>query len=163
MGAGKTSVGQTLATSLGWRFVDLDARITAKTGRTIAQIFAQDGEPSFRNLEHTELRLLLDEPGPTVLSLGGGAWTQPANTALLATLPVFFLDAPVEDLWQRCLPEQATRPLLQSETAFRQLYTARQTAYATGTTRINTQARTIEQVSTEIQLLLGLAPTPTST
>src|SRR5882672_9348120 len=61
MGAGKTSVGSALASALGWRFVDLDARIVAKTGRTVAEIFQADGEASFRRLEHDELPLLLAE------------------------------------------------------------------------------------------------------
>ena len=61
MGAGKTSVGRALADSLGWRFVDLDERIVACTGRTVAEIFTQAGEAAFRQMEHDELRVLLGE------------------------------------------------------------------------------------------------------
>jgi shikimate kinase len=160
MGAGKTSVGQALATVLGWRFVDLDARITAKTGRTVAQIFELDGETVFRRMEHNELRELLAELGEvsTVVSLGGGAWMQSANVAAVqgASLPVLFLDASPDELWQRCLPEQGTRPLLQSESEFRRLYEARRVAYETGTVRIETQGRSVEEVASQIGLLLGL-------
>jgi shikimate kinase len=112
MGAGKTSVGQALAATLGWRFVDLDARITAKTGRTVTQVFEQDGEAAFRRMEHDELRELLAELGAvsTVVSLGGGAWMQSANVTAVqrASLPVLFLDASADELWQRCLPERGT-------------------------------------------------------
>jgi len=167
MGAGKTSVGQALAKALGWRFLDLDARIEARTGRCVADIFAQDGEGSFRKMEHNELRSLLGEldTANTVVSLGGGAWMQSANTALLrsASLPVLFLDAPVEELWQRCLPEQKARPLLQGEEAFRELYAARRKAYAEGTLLVETQGRSIDEVASQIQLLLGLAGTNATT
>jgi shikimate kinase len=163
MGAGKTSVGQTLAAALGWRFVDLDTRIAAKTGRSVAEIFEQEGEPSFRKMEHDELRSLLGEldTANTVVSLGGGAWMQPANTAVLrqASVPVLFLDAPVEELWQRCLPEQKTRPLLESEEGFRELYAARRKAYAKDTLLVETEGRSIEEVASQIRLLLGLAGT----
>ena len=167
MGAGKTSVGQALAAALGWRFVDLDARIVARNSRTVADIFAQDGEASFRKMEHDELRCLLAEldSAKTVVALGGGAWMQTANSDLLgeASQPVVHLDAPVEELWQRCLPERGTRPLLQSEAAFRELYAARRTAYATGTFLVETQGRSIEEVASRIQLLLGLAGTNATT
>jgi shikimate kinase len=167
MGAGKTSVGQNLAAALGWRFVDLDTRIVAKTGRSVAEIFEHDGEPAFRKMEHEELRALLGEldAAQTVVSLGGGAWMQSANTEVLrqALVPVLFLDAPVEELWQRCLPEQRTRPLLQSEEAFRELYAARRKAYAEGTLLVDTQGRPIEEVASRIRLLLGLAGTSATT
>ncbi len=167
MGAGKTSVGRALAAALGWRFVDLDTRVVARSGRSVAEIFERDGELAFRKMEHDELRGLLTEldTSNTVVSLGGGAWMQPANTALLreSSLPVLFLDAPVEELWQRCLPEQKTRPLLQSEEAFRELYAARRKAYAEGTVLVDTQERSIEQVASQIRLLLGLAGTSATT
>jgi shikimate kinase len=167
MGAGKTSVGQALAAALGWRFVDLDARIVARMGRTVADIFADEGEAKFRELESNELRRLLRELDQqnTVVSLGGGAWMQASNVALLreASLPVLHLDAAVEELWRRCLPERGTRPLLQSEAAFRELYAARRRAYASDTLLVETQGRSIEEVALQIQLLLGLAGTNPST
>lgn len=167
MGAGKTSVGCALAAALGWRFVDLDARIVARTGRSVAEIFQQDGEASFRQMENDELRRLLAEinTSKTVASLGGGAWMQAENVAALreASVPVLFLDAPVEELWRRCLPEQETRPLLQNEGDFRQLYEAPRPAYRDATLRVETQGRTIEEVAQDIALLLGLAGTRATT
>jgi len=65
--------------------------------------------------------------------------------------------------WQRCLPEQKARPLLQSEEAFHELYAARRKAYAEGTLRVETQGRSIDEVASQIQLLLGLAGTNATT
>lgn len=167
MGAGKTSVGQALAAAQGWRFVDLDTRIVARTGRSVAEIFVQDGEAAFRVMESDELRKLLAELDTenTVVSLGGGAWMQAPNVAILreASLPVLFLDASVEELWQRCLPAQGTRPLLQRENEFRQLYESRRAAYQDGTVRVDTQGRSVEEVARHIGLLLRLAGTNATT
>src|SRR5438270_3686000 len=76
MGAGKTTVGQTLAAKLGWRFVDLDDLIVTRDGRTIPQIFQQSGEKAFRDLEQQLLRETIGSfrAGGSVLSLGGGAF-----------------------------------------------------------------------------------------
>jgi shikimate kinase len=163
MGAGKTSVGRVLAASLGWRFVDLDARIVAKSGRSVPEIFEAEGEVGFRRSETAELAELFAEfeNTKTVVSLGGGAWIQPATLELTssAAVPVFFLDAPVAELWRRCLPEQGNRPLLSSELTFRELYSARREAYATGTTLIATGGLSIEEVAAQIQILLGITAT----
>src|SRR2546423_14156771 len=76
MGAGKTSVGRALGDRLGWRFQDLDDRVRAREGRTVAEIFRESGETEFRRVEHAALRELLAETEvgtPMVLALGGGA------------------------------------------------------------------------------------------
>ena len=167
MGAGKTSVGQALAAVIGWRFVDLDARIVARTGRSVPEIFAQEGEARFREMETFELQHLLTEldTDHTVASLGGGAWVQPANVALLrdASLPVLHLDASGEELWQRCQLEHGTRPLHQNREDFHRLYESRRPTYQAGTMRIETQGNTVAEVAEHIQLLLGLARTNAST
>jgi shikimate kinase len=161
MGAGKTSVGRALARDLGWEFVDLDERIVTRAGRSVAAIFTEDGEAAFRRLEHDELRALISELhlGNKIVSLGGGTWAQPSNVDLLksASLPVIFLDAPVEELWQRCKSQQGLRPLLKKERDFRDLYSVRSSAYPNGTLRVETHERSIEDVAQHIALLLGLA------
>jgi shikimate kinase len=83
MGAGKTTVGTLLAARLDLPFTDSDHAIEQKAGRPIRQIFAEDGEPAFRALEHEVIADLLDGP-PTVLALGGGAPGHPPTRALLA-------------------------------------------------------------------------------
>jgi shikimate kinase len=94
MGAGKTSVGRTLARHLGWGFDDLDDRIETRAKRSIAEIFRDLGEAGFRRLENAALRELLGElsAGPRVVALGGGAYAQPQNATLLEStrVPVVF-------------------------------------------------------------------------
>jgi len=72
MGAGKTTVGHLLAERLGLPFTDSDQVIEQRAGRPVRQIFAEDGEPAFRALEHQVIASLLDGPD-LVLALGGGA------------------------------------------------------------------------------------------
>jgi shikimate kinase len=83
MGAGKTTVGHLLAARLGLPFVDSDQVIEQQAGRPVRQIFARDGEPAFRDLEHQVIAALLDGPD-LVLALGGGAIEHPGTRALLA-------------------------------------------------------------------------------
>ena len=83
MGAGKTTVGRLLAAKLGVPFTDSDHVIEARAGRPIPQIFAADGEPAFRQLEHEVIADLLNGED-MVLALGGGAATHPGTRAALA-------------------------------------------------------------------------------
>src|SRR5437868_3871670 len=111
MGAGKTSVGRMLAEQLHWRFVDLDDLVVAREGRSIAQIFEEAGESGFRSRESAALRELLSElksSGDAVVALGGGALSQPANRAAIerSGFKKFFLAAPVEQLFQRCVSQE---------------------------------------------------------
>jgi shikimate kinase len=83
MGAGKTTVGHLLSTRLGVPFIDTDLVIEQRSGRPVRQIFAEDGEPAFRALEHEVIAGLLDGPD-LVLAVGGGAAEHPGTRALLA-------------------------------------------------------------------------------
>ena len=83
MGAGKTTIGNLLSARLGLPFADSDQVIEQRTGRPVRQIFAEDGEPGFRALEHQVIAELLDGPG-LILALGGGAPEHPRTRALLA-------------------------------------------------------------------------------
>jgi shikimate kinase len=73
MGTGKTTVGRELAREMSVDLVDLDERIAERAGRSIAAIFADDGEPAFRALEKAALTELLDRQPRSVVALGGGA------------------------------------------------------------------------------------------
>ncbi len=165
MGAGKTSVGRALGQRLNWIFEDLDDRIAAREGRSVAEIFRDLGESEFRRAEHNALKHLLGElrGGSTrIVALGGGAFVQPDNASLLkaSKVPTVFLDAPVEDLWERCsrqAREDGTeRPLLRSEKHFRKLYESRRPGYAKAVLRIEAGNRSVEAIAVEIAETLGL-------
>ena len=72
MGAGKTTVGRLLASGLGLRFADSDLVIEQRRGRSIREIFAEDGEASFRSAEHEALAELMRGPD-AVVAAGGGS------------------------------------------------------------------------------------------
>ena len=115
MGSGKTTVGKVLADFLGCPFYDLDDLIVKKAGKTIPEIFAQDGELAFRQLEARLLRQTVEKYGENtaVLSLGGGAVTTPASATLLNEKTVcIYLRATLETLLQRLEGQTAGRPLL---------------------------------------------------
>jgi shikimate kinase len=162
MGAGKTSVGRALGQRLGWRFVDLDDRVQERERRSIPEIFRDSGEAEFRRAESAALQELLDEgsPSPLVLAVGGGAFIQSANASLLDAerTPTIFLDAPVEELWQRCGAEPVERPLRRKEAEFKELYEARRPRYLRARLRVETSGRQIEQIVDEIVSTLGLQP-----
>ena len=109
-GAGKTTVGRALAERLGVAFHDVDAAIEAAQGRTISDIFVDDGEPFFRDLERAEVaRSLEQERG--VVALGGGAVMDPLTEEALAGHVVVFLDVSIADASKR-IGFDRSRPLL---------------------------------------------------
>jgi len=109
-GAGKTTVGQALAERLGVAFHDVDAAIEAAEGRSISDIFVDDGEPVFRDLERTEVaRSLAEERG--VVALGGGAVMDPLTEDALRGHVVVFLDVAIADASRR-IGFDKSRPLL---------------------------------------------------
>jgi shikimate kinase len=160
MGAGKTSVGQALSRRLGLPFEDLDDRIQDREGKTIAQIFRESGEAAFRKAETAALRELLAELGSSsrVVALGGGAFVQDVNAALIAEAEAHsvFLDAPVKELLRRCEREQKERPLRQDPKQFRELYEERRRAYMKAAVRIDTDGKDVDAVAAEVACSLAL-------
>ncbi len=165
MGAGKSSVGRALGQQLNWTFEDLDDRIERLEGRKVAEIFRDFGEAEFRRAEHDALQHILNElraGAVRVVALGGGAFVQDQNARLLhnAAVPTVFLDAPVEELWQRCCKQaeaaEAERPLLRSQSEFRNLYQRRRKGYSRAAIRIPTLARPVSDIAAEIAQVLGL-------
>lgn len=172
MGAGKSSVGRALAQRLNWVFEDLDDRIQSREGRTVAEIFRDSGESEFRRAEHAALQQVLEELRggvARIVALGGGAFVQEENAALLNTsgVPTVFLDAPVEELWQRCCTQASQsgteRPLLRSLEEFRKLYETRRKGYARASWQIPTGSRTVEAIVADISETLGLKKIATRT
>lgn len=109
-GSGKTTVGHSLATLLGVELRDTDRAIELQEGRSVSDIFVDQGEPRFRELERAEVASsLVSHSG--VLSLGGGAVMDPASAAALAGHTVVFLDVGIADAAARVGFNQS-RPLL---------------------------------------------------
>jgi shikimate kinase len=162
MGSGKNTVGQELARRLAWDFVDLDACIERREGQNIPNIFRLKGEPAFRSAETEALRELNGSLARnTVVALGGGAFVQEANRALLAFWPSVFLDAPVSELWQRCLDHEAAdgtkRPLRTDPEQFARLHEERLPSYRRATVVIQTSGKNVEDICHEIERALHLA------
>jgi shikimate kinase len=119
MGAGKSTIGRLLADRLNWNFLDLDAHLEARTGATIPQLFAEQGEARFRRLESTALASALGLAN-TVLALGGGTPEDLTNRLLLEQTPgtfTIFLDAPFPTLFDRCMLQNIARPVLEDPAA----------------------------------------------
>lgn len=114
-GTGKSSVGRLVAARLGRPFFDADLELEARAGRPIREIFAEDGEAAFRDLEQAVLADLCTRPG-IVLACGGGAVIRPSNRESLRRLGfVAWLTAPPEELARRLRADRrglAVRPAL---------------------------------------------------
>jgi shikimate kinase len=110
MGAGKTTIGQLLGERLRLPFADSDQVIEQRAGRPVAQIFAEDGEPAFRALEHQVIADLLDGPA-LVLALGGGAAEHPGTRERLTAAEVVYLHVGYEQALHR-VGGDPSRPLL---------------------------------------------------
>lgn len=152
MGSGKTTVGKVLADFLGCPFMDLDDLIVKKAGKSIPEIFAEDGEPAFRQLEARLLRQTVEKytENTVVLALGGGAVTAPASAALLREKTVcIYLRATLETLLQRLEGETAGRPLADASLADR--LAAREPLYEqTAHVIIDTDGLSPDEVADEI-------------
>ncbi|MDY0329534.1 MAG: shikimate kinase [Thiomonas sp.] len=121
MGAGKTTVGRTLAQRLGLRFIDSDQEIEREQGCTIAELFARLGEAGFRDIEARAIDALTQREG-VILATGGGAVLRPENRkALHERGTVVYLRASPDDLAHR-LRHDRTRPLLQQGDARAKLH-----------------------------------------
>jgi shikimate kinase len=166
MGAGKTSVGQALARRMGWTFVDLDELIERRQQKSVAAIFAEDGEAVFRRMERAALAELLEPetdstgPGPSggglVAALGGGAFAQPANRNAIeyAGAMSILLEAPIEELRRRCENDLKVRPLARDQQVFAQLFAERRSAYELAGFRADTMGKSVEEVAAEIERMI---------
>ena len=136
-GSGKTTLGRQLAAHFNRPFLDLDHAIEARTGRNVRELFAEEGEAAFRDIEAAALRAALAAGGPPlVLATGGGTPCFHNNMALLNQAgPTLWLDVPVAELAARLSPaEVAKRPLMAAaggaEAWLRETLLARKRFYA---------------------------------
>ena len=153
MGAGKTTVGRLLARQIGYGFIDLDATIEKVAGdKPITQLFAQQGEEAFRQLESQVLAQVCAHTN-LAIATGGGIILRRENWSYLHHGLIVWLDVSVELLHTR-LAEDKTRPLLQDTDQLRKLQTLlkqRQPLYAQADLRVAiNKEETPEQTATKI-------------
>jgi shikimate kinase len=159
MASGKSTVGPELARRLGWNFVDLDSQIEERERRSVPEIFRDRGEPGFRLAESDALQHLTQSlERNSVVALGGGAFAQAQNRALLQGWPSVFLNAPVEELWQRSLADGVERPLRKSRDQFARLHAERLPCYRQATVTVETAGRDVASICAEIAAALHLQP-----
>lgn len=143
MGAGKTAVGKGLAARLNVPFLDSDAEIVEAANMSIAEIFARDGEPFFREKEAQVISRLLDGE-PSILSTGGGAFLSEANRTLISEKGVsVMLEADLPLLWQR-VKHKDTRPLLRTadpRATLSEIFDVRAPIYALADLKVKAQSK----------------------
>jgi len=150
MGAGKSTVGQIVAGRLGLAFVDTDAEIERRAGRSIAQIFAQDGETAFRRIEAQvchEVAAGRDQ----VIAVGGGALLDDATRRVFAQTGLIVCLTCALDESLRRVGDDPARPLFSADRArLTALYAARATHYASLPHAVDTTARTPAEAAEEV-------------
>jgi shikimate kinase len=149
-GSGKSTVGPELARRLGVPFVELDAEIEVAAGRTVREIFEQDGEAAFRELEAAALQDSASRD-PSVVSCGGGVVLEPANRVTLrASGEVVFLSVPLDVLKRRVRPAE-DRPLIRHEEDLERLFREREPLYREFAAHVVDAAGTPEEVAEAIR------------
>ena len=152
MGSGKSSVGRPLAAALGYRFLDADSSVEQVAGRSIAEIFASEGESGFRELESAVLNQIASWHS-LVVATGGGAVTRKTNWGHMQQGIVVWLDAPDELLLERLAADPTPRPLMQSPdpgARLASLLDERRPLYSQADLRIVQDGRSPELVAQQI-------------
>ena len=150
MGSGKSMVGKTLSQQLGKPFIDLDSEIEQSVGKTISEIFENDGEEHFRNIESNQLQ----EYSDSVVACGGGIIVNEGNRTFIKNNgKAILLTASIPELSDR-LSTSGNRPLLPEnniEETLTQLWLDRQLHYLdTAEFTIETDGKTPEKITDEI-------------
>ena len=152
MGTGKSTVGHHVADDLRFTFLDTDDLLEKRADKSIARIFAEDGEPVFRQLE-SDLVRDLETKTNCVIATGGGLIVNPANLASLKKHAlVICLWASPEAIWQRTR-HQSHRPLLNGPDplqTIRTLLAAREPYYRQADVLVNTEYRGLREVTHQI-------------
>jgi shikimate kinase len=156
-GCGKSSVAPLVGEQLGWKVVDSDQVIQDQAGTTIAEIFAEQGEPAFRALEQAAIGKIA-QTSNQVISLGGGAPMFEANRNVIsATGKTVYLSAPADVLWSRIRQDAVSdtqRPDLTDEgglTEVKSMLAVRDSVYAAcADCTIECGSLTVQEVADQI-------------
>ena len=159
-GAGKSAVGRSTARLLGWRFEDADERIVERAGKPVERVFAEDGEPAFRELERATIAEFAREEHVVVSTGAGSVMHDQSLGGMLSSGLVVALEARPETVYRRLShiaeldgAEAMTRPMLQSDDPLGRIESLkheRQWAYAHAHWTVHTDDLTIEQAALEV-------------
>lgn len=155
MGAGKTTVGQAYARRFSMPFMDTDEIIEREAGRSISDIFAEEGEEAFRRMETETVRRLREHTENTVISVGGGLPLREENRRLLREAgTVVYLKLRPETVYSR-LKGDDTRPMMRGddpEKRARELLAAREAYYVDAAhILVDTDEKTVDELVEEIR------------
>lgn len=155
MGSGKTTVGRLVALALDVEFYDTDLAVESMYGRTISEIWQEDGERRFREMERTAIA---EAPPGVVAAAGGGAVVDPVNVEIMrSSLPIVWLRARAESLATR-LMDASDRPLLSTARpalgVLRETLALRASAYESAASHvIDTDDRLPDDIAAEVTRL----------
>lgn len=158
MGSGKSTVGPLVAERLGWRFVDVDDVIEAEAGTTIAQIFAQQGESAFREIERGTIAQLASGE-KLVMALGGGAIEREDTRDLLLNTPgtlLVHLEVELQTTLSRCGGTEGTRPVLADQANLASRYQRRLPLYRTAHIGVRVDELSPAEVTSAVLEAAGL-------
>ncbi len=150
MGTGKTTVAELIAERLDMELISIDDQITAVAGKPIDQIFTEDGEVTFRQLEADICRRAVDGTNRVVSTGGGTLINDETRAYCLERGTVICLTASFGELVKRVGCDDAARPLFQNPQQARKLYEARRPIYDSLPNQVDTTGRTPQQISEEI-------------
>ena len=151
MGAGKTTVGMELAKKLSYKLIDTDHSIENDQSREIKDIFSEDGELFFRNLETLKLKELVNVEN-AIISTGGGIILKDENRSILNNLFTIYLKADFENIFNR-IKQDTSRPLLLTDDPYntaKDIFKSRQSVYESFKIHVRTDNKTPHQVVEEI-------------
>ena len=151
MGTGKSTTGRNLSEKLDYDFYDTDKLIEKAEGRKIKDIFSEDGELFFRNLETLKLKELINVEN-AIISTGGGIILKDENRSILNNLFTIYLKADFENIFNR-IKQDTSRPLLLTDDPYntaKDIFKSRQSVYESFKIHVRTDNKTPHQVVEEI-------------
>lgn len=159
MGSGKSSVGRQLAKRTGWLYSDIDTMVEAYSSQTIPQIFEEQREAGFREIEEEMVELAVKDSKPGVIATGGGAILSERSRSLMLRYGyVVYLKANPAYLLKR-IKKNTSRPLLQTEDplqVLKDLHKARHKLYCQAHSEIKVENRTVRSLTSQIWKEYGL-------